>query len=543
MARKFTVSLDLNKNELLNARIQNLSSNPSLPVVGQIYYNTVDNEVRFYDGTQWVAGSSVEFGDTSSRPAASKAGQLYVDTQDTIIYVDNGTSWVQGTITLNQINDAIDLHAQDTSTHGVSGDIVGTSDTQTLSNKTISDNLRFNTGGGNVGYISDDEGTNLAVAATTNNLNLSASQDINLTTNSGNIIFNPDGVVNIDSQINVFGNLNTTTIAGQSLNSADGSLTIQDGNADSQIHINGVSKNIELLPRSGSKAFYGSAATAGNEIAKISDIQASSSGLSWKTAVNLLDSSTTDWSSFLTGSYTTLPDIDSHETLTIADIGYRILLTGQTGSGNGIYEVVSGDESGIKIARSSDADSFNELIGAAVFVMEGTTYGSTSWVQSNHYITDFAGQDWIQFSGQGTYIGSDSIQVDGNQINALVDNTRGIYIDGDGIYLSTGLGTQFGIGGAIEVNAGTGFDTSSGVLQFASGYGVRKYTATIGNNSAKSFTLNHAFDTRHVTVQIFESGTPYAQVEADVQHTDTNNVTIKFAIAPGVGEYEVVIVG
>lgn len=55
MSRNFLTSLNLNKNELLNAAIQSLSTPPSNPVAGQIYFDTDTTQLTLWDGTAWVS--------------------------------------------------------------------------------------------------------------------------------------------------------------------------------------------------------------------------------------------------------------------------------------------------------------------------------------------------------------------------------------------------------------------------------------------------------------------------------------------------------
>jgi hypothetical protein len=73
MAIKYLNNLDLNKNQLQQAVIQTASSDPSSPVAGQIYYNTTDNVLKFYNGTAFVSAG----GDLTAITSAT-AGQLTI---------------------------------------------------------------------------------------------------------------------------------------------------------------------------------------------------------------------------------------------------------------------------------------------------------------------------------------------------------------------------------------------------------------------------------------------------------------------------------
>jgi len=57
MAINYLNSINLNKNELQNGVIHVLATAPSSPVQGQIYYNSTDNRLYFYDGSSWIDAS------------------------------------------------------------------------------------------------------------------------------------------------------------------------------------------------------------------------------------------------------------------------------------------------------------------------------------------------------------------------------------------------------------------------------------------------------------------------------------------------------
>lgn len=69
-------ALDLQKNELRQAQVQNLASAPTSPVKGQLWMDSTNNVLKWYDGAQWVAamgGAGAVAGDTASTQAIGDA--------------------------------------------------------------------------------------------------------------------------------------------------------------------------------------------------------------------------------------------------------------------------------------------------------------------------------------------------------------------------------------------------------------------------------------------------------------------------------------
>ena len=77
-----------------------LTSDPNGSYVGEIYYNTTVNALKFFNGTTWSiigtgssSGSSNSFEVLADAPSSPSQGRVYFDSSENTIKIYNGTIW------------------------------------------------------------------------------------------------------------------------------------------------------------------------------------------------------------------------------------------------------------------------------------------------------------------------------------------------------------------------------------------------------------------------------------------------------------------
>ena len=591
MAKTFLTNIDLKGNQLLNAVIHSASSAPTAKAAGQLYYNTNDAIFYYSTGTgtgNWtavgvqfvtsvgsnlsVSGGQLTLGNKvvitdATQTLSSKSlsspkilGPMYVQSGggagglNNTITANNGTGVLEiasgygmnlsatGNIIINPSGDAYLGSVSANNKIATIGDINSTEYINSVDHglRVTSGKLSLDIATGL--YINSDN--NLAIDPTyyydkssVNNAITDAIDALNLSTT-----YDAYGAAST-AQSNAEGYTDTAitnlgvggTAAGDVVSiDATQTLTNKTLGTNTALGANLDAANYKIINLTNP--------TDDQEAATKSYVDAKVNGLTWKNSVNVLADSNVP----LTGS--TPLSIDSH---TISD-GYRVLLINQsTGTENGIYDVAISSGS-YTLTRSSDAFTYAELIGASAYVVEGTNYNSTTWVQSNSYLTSFASQSWSQTSGAGAYTTGVGLDHTGTQFFVKLDETgdgSGLAVSSSGLAVSLATNSALSTIGGLHVVAGSGITTSGGSVAVDTSVVATKYASTItGDSTNTSFAKTHGLGTNDVQVRVYQLSagpdTQFADVEVDIVRTSTNEVTISFASAPSTGTtYRVVVIG
>lgn len=322
---------------------------------------------------------------------------------------------------------------------------------------------------------------------------------------------------------------------------------------------------------------YGVASTDPNALVIYSQLELLATGIKGKTSVRVA-----------TTANITLSGIQTIEGVAL-NVDDRVLVKNQsTQSQNGIYLVKAG-----AWVRTTDADTWSELVSAFVFVEEGSTLGDTGWlctVNSGGTLGSTA-VTWVQFSSAGVITAANVNtagigvykQKVGNELqfkgvkagstkvtvqDSTGDNTISVDVAENQMNIANMTGTlPISRGGTGQTTRGTALmallggspaaslyikvDAAGNVTYLTAaevrvdlGIGLSKYAGDLGAITAGNYTtVTHNLNTRDVTVQIIAKVSPYDIVDFDIEAYDANTLRVYSPVAVSSAFYRVIVVG
>jgi hypothetical protein len=381
----FYGAVDLIKNELRNAVVQNLGSAPASPLPGQLYYDTTSNTLFWWNGTAWQSAKSLA---------------------------------LSSTVTTAAIGDAPVVGVANTASAGDHKHGMPAFSTTVIAETTYG----LGSGVGSAATLPHGDHTHGTPALTANAPVIQAISDV-ATVGVSTFPARDDHRHGMPA----FGA--PTAQAAFGLATATGSaVTVPHSDhahgTPALPAVNALATTSGALNMNSFQINALADPTNPQDAATKNYVDNAIAGLSWKEAAR----AATTVNITLSGTQT----VDG----IALNVGDRVLVKNQaTASANGLYLVAAA-----AWTRTTDATTGAQLAGMAVFIEQGTTNGTTSWTLSTPppITVGTTNLTYSQFGANSTYTAGNGLQLTGNVFSALNADTS-ITVTAGGIAVNTAV--------------------------------------------------------------------------------------------------------
>jgi len=532
---KHLVDLDLNKNQILNAVVQNLATAPPAPLEGQIYYDTVDDTAYFWDGAEWRdMGSDGITNLTNTRNGSTVT-----------VESDTGTNTIlpAATVALAGVLTAADKLRLDNMEDGATSDQVASQVPSNASGNLASTNVQS--------ALEELQADIDSLGAETNDLGITHNaSDVDITIENGADITlaaattTAAGAMTGADKTKLNGieaGAKDDQVASEVPTTPSGNLVsnnVQDALDELQIEIDAIptgtdltsvvaSGDVTIESDTGTDAIIPAATTSLSGVMTAADktkLDAIEAGADVTDSVNVnaagavMNTDTTiasmqfviDEDDMSSDSATKVPTQQSVKAYVDGAVTGGLTFKGEYNAATNVPDIESGTGiiQGDTYVVSIDGVFFTEEVQAGDMIIAESNGASTlaGFTIVNKNIPDIVdasttSKGLIELATQ-------------TEVNDGVDTVRAV--------TPAKLKSTLGITGTLSTTL--------------------KFTATIGDGSTVSIPVTHSIGSQHVTAQVVEvSGGD--QVACEIENTSANIITFKFNTAPTLGQYRVIIVG